>query len=45
MLTAWVGRQENVPAAQRAFYDRARCDASAALGQYSPDMENASAAV
>jgi fructose-bisphosphate aldolase class I len=44
-LTAWAGRQENVPAAHRAFYNRARCDASAALGRYSPDMENASAAV
>jgi fructose-bisphosphate aldolase class I len=44
-LTAWAGRQENVTSAQRAFYNRARCDASAALGRYSPDMENASAAV
>jgi fructose-bisphosphate aldolase, class I len=44
-LTAWAGRQENVPAAQRAFYNRARCDASAALGLYSPETENASAAV
>jgi fructose-bisphosphate aldolase class I len=44
-LTAWAGRQENVPAAQRAFYNRARCDASAALGRYSPEMDNASAAV
>jgi fructose-bisphosphate aldolase, class I len=44
-LTAWAGRQENVRAAQRAFYNRARCDASAALGLYSPEMENASAAV
>jgi fructose-bisphosphate aldolase class I len=44
-LTAWAGRQENVPAAQRAFYNRARCDASAALGQYLPDSEAAQAAV
>jgi fructose-bisphosphate aldolase class I len=44
-LTAWAGRQQNAPAAQRGFYNRARCDASAALGLYSPEMENASAAV
>jgi fructose-bisphosphate aldolase class 1 len=44
-LTAWAGRQENVPAAQPAFYNRARCDASAALGRYLLEMENASAAV
>jgi fructose-bisphosphate aldolase class I len=43
--TAWAGRQENVPAAQRAFYNRARCDAFAALGRYSPEMESASAVV
>jgi fructose-bisphosphate aldolase class 1 len=44
-LTAWAGRQQNAPAGQRAFYNRARCDASAALGLYSPEMENASAVV
>jgi fructose-bisphosphate aldolase, class I len=44
-LMAWIGRQENVSAAPRAFYNRARCDASAALGRYSHEMENASAAV
>jgi fructose-bisphosphate aldolase, class I len=38
-LYTWRGREENVPAAQRAFYHRARCAASAAVGRYSSAME------
>jgi fructose-bisphosphate aldolase class 1 len=40
---AWGGREDNVPAAQRAFYHRARGDAAAANGQYSCAMEAPSA--
>jgi fructose-bisphosphate aldolase class 1 len=43
-LAAWGGRGDNVPAAQRAFYHRARGDAAAANGQYSYAMEAPSAA-
>jgi fructose-bisphosphate aldolase class I len=38
-LAAWQGRTENVPAGQRAFYHRAKCDSAAALGSYRSDME------
>lgn len=44
-LKAWNGRDENVADAQRAFYNRARWDAAAALGNYAPEMEGTSAAV
>lgn len=44
-LAAWAGRDENVPAAQRAFSHRAQCVTAAALGGYSPAMEAAFAAV
>ena len=44
-LTAWAGRDQNVAAAQRAFWHRARCDAAAATGTYSAAMEAAAAAV
>lgn len=40
-LIAWAGREENVPAAQRAFAHRAKCDLAAALGVYTPKMEEA----
>ena len=43
-LYTWRGRQENVPAAQRAFCHRARCAASAAAGLYSSAMELTSSA-
>jgi fructose-bisphosphate aldolase, class I len=43
-LHTWRGREENVPAAQRAFYHRARCAASAAAGLYSSAMEVAPSA-
>ncbi len=35
----WSGKTENVPAAQRAFFHRAKLTASARVGQYSPEME------
>jgi fructose-bisphosphate aldolase class I len=38
-LRAWKGRSENVPAGQRAFLHRARCDSAAALGRYRGEME------
>jgi fructose-bisphosphate aldolase class I len=43
-LKAWQGKAENLGAGQRAFYRRARCDAAAALGRYSPSMESESIA-
>jgi fructose-bisphosphate aldolase class I len=38
-LEVWHGKRENVAAGQHAFYHRARCDAAAALGRYSSQME------
>ena len=35
----WSGKPENVAAAQRAFYHRARLTAAARMGVYSPAME------
>jgi fructose-bisphosphate aldolase, class I len=43
-LTAWKGRDANVASAQRAFYNRARCDVAAAHGRYSAAMEAGPAA-
>jgi fructose-bisphosphate aldolase, class I len=40
-LIAWRGNAENLTAGQRAFHHRARCDAAAALGRYTVDMEGA----
>lgn len=39
-LTAWLGKNENLKAAQEAFYQRAKCDKAAALGKYSETMEH-----
>ncbi len=36
---AWSGKVENVPAAQRAYYHRARLTSAARQGRYSPAME------
>ncbi len=36
---AWSGKQENVGAAQRAFYHRAKVSAAARQAKYSPAME------
>jgi fructose-bisphosphate aldolase class I len=42
-LKAWGGAEENVEAAQRAFYARARLNGLARSGSYSPDMEKVAA--
>jgi fructose-bisphosphate aldolase, class I len=42
-LNAWRGRSENLPAGQRAFYRRAKCDRAAAMGRYQANMEDESA--
>jgi fructose-bisphosphate aldolase class I len=36
---AWAGQPANMPAAQKAYYHRARCDSAAALGRYSVEVE------
>src|SRR5437588_1577680 len=38
-LKAWGGREENVEAAQRAYYHRAKMNSAARTGMYAPDME------
>jgi fructose-bisphosphate aldolase class I len=38
-MEAWRGRDENVPAAQRALVYRLRCCAQAATGRYHPELE------
>lgn len=38
-LKAWSGKNENLKAGQQAFYNRAKCDGAAALGQYTAAME------
>ena len=38
-LDAWRGKEENVPAAQDAFYKRAKLNSLATKGDYSSDME------
>jgi fructose-bisphosphate aldolase class I len=40
-LKAWGGKPENVAAAQRAFYHRAKCNGAARHGKYSEAMEKA----
>jgi fructose-bisphosphate aldolase class I len=39
-LEAWQGKSDNVPAGQRAFYHRAKCDSAAASGSYRSAMES-----
>jgi len=41
---AWSGKAENVSAAQRAFFHRAKLTAAARMGRYSPAMEKESVA-
>ncbi len=41
--TAWKGKTENVPAAQRAFAHRARMNGLAATGEWKPDLEKTAA--
>jgi fructose-bisphosphate aldolase class I len=38
-LKAWGGQEENVEAAQRAYYHRAKMNSAAATGMYAPAME------
>jgi fructose-bisphosphate aldolase class I len=40
----WSGKSENVAAAQRAYYHRAKVTAAARMGKYSPAMEKEAAA-
>ena len=42
-LKAWVGKPENVPAAQKALLHRERCNGLACLGQYTETMEKQAA--
>ena len=42
-LKAWSGKTENVPAAQAAFYNRAKLNSLAALGKYEPALEKVAA--
>ena len=38
-IKAWDGKDENVKAAQRAYYHRAKMNAAARTGSYAPEME------
>jgi fructose-bisphosphate aldolase class I len=38
-LKAWVGHDQNVEAAQNAYYHRAKMNGAAATGAYAPEME------
>ncbi len=38
-LELWAGKDENVPAAQKALYHRAMCNSAARAGEYAPKME------
>jgi fructose-bisphosphate aldolase class I len=38
-LKAWGGVAANLPAAQRAYHHRARCNGAARHGEYKPEME------
>ena len=38
-LKAWGGHDENVEAAQRAYYHRAKMNGAAATGMYAPELE------
>ena len=40
-LKAWGGKPENVEAAQRAYYHRAKMNGAARTGMYAPEMEQA----
>ena len=44
-LKAWGGKPENVEAAQRAFYHRAKMNSAARTGMYAPEMEREAVAV
>jgi fructose-bisphosphate aldolase class I len=38
-MGAWRGRQQNLEAAQQAFYHRAKCNSAATLGRYNSALE------
>lgn len=38
-MKIWHGDNKNIPAAQKAFYDRAKLNSLAAVGKYTPSME------
>jgi fructose-bisphosphate aldolase, class I len=44
-LKAWGGKDENVEAAQRAYFHRAKMNSAARTGVYAPEMEKELAAV
>ena len=44
-LKAWGGKPENVEAAQRAYYHRAKMNGAARTGMYAPEMEREAVAV
>jgi fructose-bisphosphate aldolase class I len=44
-LKAWAGKEENVEAAQRAYYHRAKMNSAARTGMYAPEMEKEAVAV
>ena len=44
-LKAWGGKPENVEAAQRAYYHRAKMNGAARTGVYAPEMEREAVAV
>jgi fructose-bisphosphate aldolase, class I len=44
-LKAWGGKPENVPAAQHAYYHRAKMNGAARTGMYAPEMEREAVAV
>jgi fructose-bisphosphate aldolase, class I len=44
-LKAWAGRPENVEAAKRAYYHRAKMNSAARTGAYGPEMEREAVAV
>ena len=42
-LKTWHGKTSNIAAAQQAYYHRAKCNGAARYGEYSVEMEKASA--
>ncbi len=44
-LKAWEGKPQNVDAAQRAYYHRAKMNSAARTGMYAPEMEREAVAV
>ena len=43
VLKAWRGNPANVPAAQSAFFHRAKCNGAARHGKYTKEMERSAA--